>query len=59
MKNQTPNKPDKMKAQISMLWDAVFNDIPHQLRWQDKKINFILAIVLATFGAAIAKLFLG
>lgn len=45
MKNQTPEKPDKQKDQISMLWDACFNDIPHRLKWQDVKINFILGFM--------------
>lgn len=40
-----PKKPKTTKGQVDMMWDAVFNLWPHRLKWQDIKINFILAFV--------------
>ena len=48
--NKMPDKPQTMKEQVDMLWDAVYNHIPSKLRWQNVKLNFILtfmALVLA------------
>lgn len=45
MSNSLPEKPDKQKEQIGMLWDACFNHIPTQLSWLNIKVNFILAIM--------------
>lgn len=60
-----PPKPHSQKQQISMLWDAVYNHLPTQLRqlydkqqWQDKKTTFVLvmlALVLAFLAVLIAK----
>lgn len=58
MKLETPDKPTKEKEQISMLWDAVWNHLPHQLNFMDTKINFILAfmaLLMALVGVAIFK----
>jgi len=55
-KNQTPKKPTKMEEQIDQLWEACFNHIPSQLRWQNTKLNFIMgfmALVLAFMAAVI------
>lgn len=49
-RSDTPIKPEKQKDQISMLWDAVYNHLPCQIHWQDKKINFILAFVSLILG---------
>jgi len=46
MKCKGPEKPANQKDQISMLWDAVYNHIPSRLKWQDIKINFILAFLM-------------
>ena len=40
-----PEKPQTLDEQISMIWDAVFNHIFHQLKFQDVKINFILTFL--------------
>jgi len=40
-----PEKPKTTKEQIDMIWDAIFNAIPHRFKWQDIKINFILAFL--------------
>ena len=55
-----PDKPEKIKDQLAMLWDVMYNHLPHHLHaqdariiWQDRKINFILvllAILVACFG---------
>jgi len=53
MKLETPEKPEEEKAQISMLWDAVWNHIPHQLAFIDTKFNFVfvfMGLVLALLG---------
>lgn len=52
-----PDKPKTQKAQINMIWDALFNEIPHRLKWQDIKINFILvfvALILTGMGILLA-----
>ena len=52
-----PKKPETLTEQISMMWDALFNDLPHRLKWQDTKINFILvfmALLLTAFGLVVA-----
>jgi len=43
--NKMPDKPESMKGQIDMLWDAVYNHIPTRLKWQDVKLNFILGFL--------------
>ena len=53
-----PDKPEREDEQISMLWDAVYNHIPHRLDFLNVKINFILAfiaLVLALLGVIILK----
>lgn len=45
MSNKMPEKPKTQKEQISMLWEGVFNHIPTQLKWQNVKLNFILAFM--------------
>ena len=55
MKCKMPEKPEKQKDQIAQLWDAVYNHIPTQLRWQNIKINFILVFV----GLILAALVVG
>jgi len=40
-----PAKPKTQRAQIDMMWDALFNGIPHRLKSQDIRINFILAFM--------------
>jgi len=55
-----PEKPKTQKAQIDMIWDAVFNSIAHRLKWQDLKITFILGfmvLVLAFMGLMMAWAF--
>ncbi len=52
-----PEKPETQEEQINMLWDGVFNHLPHRLAWLNIKINFILtfmAIELGLTGFAIA-----
>jgi len=49
-KRNVPEKPGRLEDQVSMLWDAVWNHIPAQLAWQDKKINFILTFVALILG---------
>lgn len=44
------NKPKTQKEMIETMWEFLFNDCWHRLKWQDIKINFILvfmAMVLA------------
>ena len=56
-----PEKPKTTAGQIDMIWVAVFNAIPHRLKWQDIKINFILAfvaLILAGMGILLAAMFL-
>lgn len=55
---EIPKKPERQKDQISMLWDAMYNHIPgilkeqdRRFKWQDVKINFILAFVALILGA--------
>lgn len=43
--NKMPEKPETMKAQVDMLWDAVFNHIPTKLNWQNIKLNFIMTFI--------------
>lgn len=53
MKNQIPPKPEDEKNQISMLWEACFNHLPHQINFLNIKMNFtlaFLALVLALLG---------
>jgi len=56
-KIRTPEKPKTTKGQIDMMWDALFNALPHRLQWQDVKINFILtfvALILTGMGILLA-----
>jgi len=53
-----PAKPKTTKAQIDMIWDALFNEIPHKFKWQDVKINFILvfvALILTMIGILVVR----
>ena len=57
MKLEIPEKPAKEKEQISMLWDAVYNHIPHWLcdieEFTRTRFNFVfgfMALVLALLG---------
>ena len=43
-----PEKPETMEEKIDMIWKALFNDIPHQLAWQDNKISFVLTLMAIT-----------
>ena len=40
-----PEKPKTTKEQINMIWDALFNSLPHRMRSQDIRINFTLAFM--------------
>ena len=53
-----PEKPKTTKEQINMIWDALFNAIPHHLKSQDIRINFILAfmaLILAMIGILVVR----
>ena len=53
----TPEKPEKSCDWRDQVWNALFNEIPHRLEWQDIKINFILlfmAILLGGMATVIA-----
>lgn len=53
MKLEIPEKPPEEKDQISMLWDAVWNHIPHQLAFISTQFKFVfgfMALVLALLG---------
>ena len=39
------DKPKTQKEQIETMWEFLFNDCWHRLKWQDIKINFILAFM--------------
>jgi len=61
---EIPEKPEKSKEQISMLWDAMYNHIPgilkeqnKRLGWQELKINFILVLVALILAALTTKVF--
>lgn len=59
-KKTKPEKPNTLKQQVSMMWDVLFNEIPHHFKWQDRKINFVLifmGLILAAVGIGIAILF--
>lgn len=58
MNDKTPVKALTDTDKIDQLWEAVFNHIPSQLRWQNTKINFILAIngvILALVALMVAR----
>jgi len=60
--NNIPKKPETIAEQVSMMWDALYNHVPHRLRWQDIKINFILAfmaLLLTGLGVVVAWVVLG
>lgn len=61
---EIPPKPEKPEDQISMMWDAIYNHIPSILRqqdrrfkWQDVKINFVLALIALILALLATKLF--
>ncbi len=43
-------KPKTTKAQVDTLWDIVCNHIMSRLKWQDVKLNFILAFLAILMG---------
>jgi len=52
-----PKKPESLEEQVSMIWDALYNDVFHKLKFQDIKINFILtflALLLTALGIMLA-----
>lgn len=56
-----PRKPKTIEEQVSMIWDALYNDVFHKLKFQDIKINFILVFVgllLTALGIMIALQFI-
>ena len=57
-----PRKPRNVNKQVSMMWDFMYNDLPHilgkqdsRIAWQDRKINFVL-ILLAILAACFGKM---
>ena len=54
-----PEKPKTTKDQINMIWDALFNAIPHHLKSQDIRINFILAFMALVLGLMAVMLIRG
>ncbi len=56
-KHDMPKKPKTNTAKIDLVWDAVFNHLPTQLRWVNLKMNFIIAfmaLILGLLGLIIA-----
>ena len=53
---ESPKKPETEREQISTIWDYLFNHVRHRLMWQDRKFNFVLAIVAVVLGVAVAVL---
>jgi hypothetical protein len=54
---EVTKKPATQKAQIDMLWDGVFNHLPHRLDILGIKVNMMLAFGaggLALLGIIIA-----
>jgi len=52
-RNKMPQKPQRQKDQVDMLWDAVFNHLPSKLNWIDIEIKFVfllLVVILAILG---------
>ncbi len=50
MDKRTQEKPKSEESQISMLWDAVYNHIPTQIKWLNVKLTFILTFVALILG---------
>lgn len=56
-----PQKPKTIEEQVSMIWDALYNDVFHKLKFQDIKVNFILAflgLLLTALGVMLAMQFI-
>ena len=45
MKFETPEKPTAQKDQIAMMWESLYNHIPHKFQLIDLKMNFLLSLV--------------
>ena len=55
-----PEKPKQQKDQVSELWNVVANCVLTQLRVQNLKLNFLIAIMgtcVALLGFALFKVF--
>lgn len=40
-----PPRPKSSKAQVEMLWEAMYNHVFTWMRWQDIKLNFVLVFL--------------
>ena len=49
-KVRVPEQPKTQRGMIDMIWRAVFNDIPHELKWQDRKMSFVLWALAGVIG---------
>jgi len=54
---KTPEMPKDPRKRNEMMWEAIFNHIPHRLAWQDMKLNFVLVLLALILAAQAADLF--